>query len=296
MGVRGAPRHQEGYTCSGERGPQGAPTSTHIAAQRIAQHYLKRIAYLPPMFAADGAAAADAAGAEGAAGKMLPAAAAAAACGVPSQLMQTANNFCTYQTFAETIPKNEESPLLKKAPPPPDWLILQEGKLLKRFIAMGEGEETPSISCNCTLLFSVFSSSGLKLLTNKSMGVEYLEMPIKNAAPGVREALLTMRLNERAAFLLSPSLFYPDNTSPLLLPIKETAAAKEAETAAESKGPLRGPLNPRGRLPLEHQEKIKLLQQKMLLLQQQQQQQQQQQLEQYDDASVLQLTGKEWLM
>ena len=105
-----------------------------------------------------------------------------------------------------------------------------------------------------------------------------------------------MRLNERAAFLLSPSLFYPDNTSPLLLPIKETAAAKEAETAAESKGPLRGPLNPRGRLPLEHQEKIKLLQQKMLLLQQQQQQQQQQQLEQYDDASVLQLTGKEWLM
>ena len=81
------------------------------------------------MFAADGAAAADAAGAEGAAGKMLPAAAAAAACGVPSQLMQTANNFCTYQTFAETIPKNEESPLLKKAPPPPDWLILQEGKV-----------------------------------------------------------------------------------------------------------------------------------------------------------------------
>ncbi|CDJ56087.1 hypothetical protein EMWEY_00048770 [Eimeria maxima] len=140
------------------------------------------------------------------------------------------------------------------------------------------------------------------------MDVEYLEIPIKNAAPGVRESILTMRVNERAIFLLSPSLFIPSNTTNISFSYKDTAAAREAAAAAKQlqdggpggggpEGPQQLPLSHRPRMPLEQQQKVAMLQHKLQQLQQMHLEQQQQlQQQQYDDSSVVQLDGQEWLM
>ncbi|OEH74151.1 hypothetical protein cyc_00031 [Cyclospora cayetanensis] len=138
----------------------------------------------------------------------VPAAAAAAACGIDPHVMTSVDRFVDSLCLTEALPKKGESPLASKTPPPALWQLLQGGKLLKRLVVPGEGEDRPHLECNATLDFSLYTLHGLKLLDNHHMHAEFVEIPVANAARGVREALMTMRHNERAVLDLTLCSFY----------------------------------------------------------------------------------------
>ncbi|KAL8449545.1 hypothetical protein Emag_003583 [Eimeria magna] len=159
---------------------------------------------------------------------------AAAACGLHPAAMRNADVWIDSLCLAETIPKQGESPLATRPLPPRTWELLSGGNLLKRLVVAGEGEDRPTLSCNATLDVSVYNLWGLKLLDNKAMHADFFEIPVANAASGVREALLTMRQNERAVYLLHPSLVFPSDYL-FSFPWNSTAAARD-EHAAAAKG------------------------------------------------------------
>ncbi|KAL8431668.1 hypothetical protein ACSSS7_005156 [Eimeria intestinalis] len=171
----------------------------------------------------------------------LPGAAAAAACGLHPAAMRIADVSIDSLCLAEAILKQGESPLATRPLPPRTWELLSGGKnlrftyvwlqLLKRLVVAGEGEDKPTLSCNATLDVSVYNLWGLKLLDNKAMHADFFEIPVANAASGIREALLTMRQNERAVYLLHPSLIFPSNYL-FSFPWNTTAAAREEHAAA----------------------------------------------------------------
>ncbi|XP_026193070.1 uncharacterized protein LOC34617268, partial [Cyclospora cayetanensis] len=222
----------------------------------------------------------------------VPAAAAAAACGIDPHVMTSVDRFVDSLCLTEALPKKGESPLASKTPPPALWQLLQGGKLLKRLVVPGEGEDRPHLECNATLDFSLYTLHGLKLLDNHHMHAEFVEIPVANAARGVREALMTMRHNERAVYLLHPSLSLPQDFQ-FIFPYNATAAAKDLQHPPKEDVELMGPpspLNPK--LTAEQKEQEKALQQQLRLLRELQQQH----MPRYTEKDVVELTGKEWLM
>ncbi|CDJ43089.1 hypothetical protein, conserved [Eimeria tenella] len=290
---------------------QGAPT-THMVAQLIAS----REPWETPLqltavcrgggLAAAAAAAAEEGGAQqqpaaaaaAAAAAAVPAAAAAAACSIDPQCMQAADLYADSIWLQELIEQQKRAPLSKGAPPPAVWQLLSGQRLLKRLVLEGEGEENPSLNSEVVLEFCLMTIKGLKLLDNKSLNSEFIQVPLANTAPGIREAVLTMRHNERALFLLSPSLYLPEAAN-LLLPFNATAAAREM---GGPQGPPEGPpwaaAASRPPLPLDQQDRIKRLQQRLQHMQQQLQQQQLQlqQQQPLGAQDAVELTGREWLM
>ncbi|KAL8448852.1 hypothetical protein Emed_003560 [Eimeria media] len=240
----------------------------------------------------DSAGGGDAEAREAAGG--LPGAAAAAACGLHPAAMRNADMWIDSLCLAETIPKQGESPLATRPLPPRTWELLSGGKLLKRLVVAGEGEDRPTLSCNATLEVGVYNLWGLKLLDNKAMHADFFEIPVANAASGIREALLTMRQNERAVYLLHPSLVFPSDYS-FSFPWNSTAAAREehAEAANNQSEAEPVPASSLKHYPSLHQQERERALRKRLEELQRQHRDLTQDIQHSD---IVSLTGRDWLM
>ncbi|KAL8273785.1 hypothetical protein Esti_002259 [Eimeria stiedai] len=278
------------------RGYPGAPLEHSVVRER------KRSPLLSGSGLAAGLAACSSNGssrggdteAGGAAAGGLCGAAAAAACGLHPAAIRNADVWIDSLCIVEMIPKQGESPLATRPLPPRTWELLRGGKLLKRLVVAGEGEDRPTLSCNATLDVSVYKLWGLKLLDNKTMHADFFEIPVANAACGIREALLTMRQNERAVYLVHPSLVFPSDYL-FSFPWNTTAAAREAHAGASRGGSEAEPPQDsalKHYQSLHQQERERALREKLEVLQRQHRDLTQQ----IQHSETVSLTGRDWLM